>query len=938
MPAALPTDDQLQTLKTASQFAWSLWQDKPSIATSFIKSYPLTTLLSEQHIKDLIRDYTLDDDFEWADEAEVMKGLRQLRNLLMLRWIWQDALGVIRLEQLTWELTQFADACLIFAKDYVYERLVARFGEPQFYPHKDAKKPEKDDLAIIAMGKMGACELNLSSDIDLIFVHQGQGETDGDQTGRKSIDTKKFMTRWGQGIIELLDKPTQDGFVFRIDMRLRPWGDGSDLVIHLSALEKYFAQHGRAWERFAWLKARIVTPVAFEDALQALIKPFVFRYYVDYSAFAALREMKSLIQNQVEQRRDTDNVKLGAGGIRDIEFIVQAFQVIYGGRISDLSVKHCLTAMQKLHEFDFLDDKTYHDLDSAYRFLRRLEHGIQAIHDKQTQQLPTDAQERQHLALTLGFSDWQALLDKLETVRACVKAPFDNMVLERNTQAQQPQIHHEANLTTLQTRLSDDNQAQLDAFWQSSLVAKLTDEAKQRLHAAYPVIVHALTQPNLDSDTVNTALPRLLALLEAVSRRSIYLVMLAENPEATNKLIPMLAASPWIATELANHPVLLDSFLREKYRHLPDKAELRDILRQQLLRVEPEDEEGLLNAFRFFKKTQVLAVAASDILAERPLMKVSDSLTFIAEVVLEKALERVFSSLVKKHGYPVNAQGEPVTDHHNGFAIIGYGKLGGLEMSYSSDLDLVFIHDINEEAPTLGEKPISGMKFAARLAQKLMNYLTTQTRDGRAYEIDMRLRPSGQAGMMVVSSHAYELYQQQKAWSWEHQALVRARAICGDSHVMATFERIRHAVLVMPREVDAVRIDVAQMRHKMQDHLGSDKSTRAQGLFHLKQDAGGIVDIEFMAQFAVLAYAHDYPILAKWSDNVRIFEELATTGIVSPAICQQLTQAYLQIRAKTHALALQEQPILVPEADWHEIRTFVDNQWQQLIGQRFSDF
>lgn len=938
MPQLLPTIEQIAVLQQASNFGYQYWQTKTNVAQSFLKSYPLTQTLDVQHIKDLIRDYTLDEDYQLADEASVMRGLRHLRNLLMVRWIWQDALNLISLEQLTWELSKFADYCLIFAKDYVYQDLISRYGEPYFFDEKN--KPHKDDLAIIAMGKMGAEELNLSSDIDLIFVHQGQGETVVDplkQPGSKaakSIDNKKFFTKWGQGIINLLDKNTQDGFVFRIDMRLRPWGDGSDLAIHLSALEKYFAQHGRAWERFAWLKARIVNPVTFSDSLKALIKPFVFRYYVDYSAFAALREMKSLIQNQVEQRQDTDNVKLGAGGIRDIEFIVQSFQLIYGGRVSDIKVKNCLQAMSQLEKHGFIDAVTHEQLAQAYRFLRRLEHGIQAINDEQTQRLPQDAMQRHQLAQVLGFADWAALLAKLNEYRQTVKIPFDELVSDRQQSDEQLQVDHQHNLSELEQKLSADNKDKLSQFWQSKLIAGLSEEAKTRLNAAYPILINGLLHSDLSEDAINVALPRMLTLLEAVSRRSIYLVMFVENPTATAKLIPMLAASPWIASELVSYPVLLDSFIREKYRHLPDKAELSDILRQQLLRVEPNDEEGLLNAFRFFKKTQVLAVAASDVLADRPLMKVSDSLTFIAEVVLEKALQRVFGELVKKHGYPVNAQGEPVSEAHNGFAIIGYGKLGGLEMSYSSDLDLVFIHDIDEEAMTLGEKPISGMKFAARLAQKLMNYLTTQTRDGRVYEIDMRLRPSGQAGMMVVSTHAFELYQMHKAWAWEHQALVRARAICGDNRVMTRFDQIRKEVLCLPRDKDSVRIEVSTMRHKMQDHLGSKPHTKQQGLFHLKQDAGGLVDIEFIAQFAVLAYANSYPALAVWSDNVRIFEALAKTGIIETEICQHLTHAYLRIRSMTHRLALAEQPILVDEAQWHELRSFVDAQWHRLIGQR----
>ncbi|ELA08478.1 bifunctional glutamine-synthetase adenylyltransferase/deadenyltransferase [Moraxella macacae 0408225] len=938
--SVLPTLKDIDVLQQASQFGFQFWQNKPTIAKSFIKSYPLNQVLNDQIIKDLIQDYTLDDECCVADEMNVMKGLRILRNLLMLRWIWQDALGLISLEQLTWELSHFADECLIFAKSYAYQNLTNKYGEPYCYPYcYDTKnRPQKDDLAMIAMGKMGAEELNLSSDIDLIFVHQGQGETGfasfNCEHAQKSIDTKKFMTKWAQKIIELLDKPTQDGFVFRIDMRLRPWGEGSDLVIHLPALEKYFAQHGRAWERFAWLKARIVNSIDFTDNLQALIQPFVFRYYVDYSAFSALREMKLLIENQVAQRQDSDNIKLGAGGIRDIEFIVQSFQLIYGGRVLALKVKNCLKALQKLHEFGYLDTQTYENLVHAYRFLRRLEHGIQAINDEQTQRLPTDPIWQQNLAHTLGFSDWAALLTHLNQYRLMVKIPFDNLVTERKHPSCVVEIKHDENLDQLTQRLTYENQQKLANFWQSNLVKKLSDEAKKRLNTAYPLLVYALLQ--VDTAVANVALPRLLNLLESINRRSIYLVMLSENPHATSKLIPMLAASPWIATELANHPVLLDSFLREKYRYLPNKDELRDILRQQLLRVEPGDEEGLLNAFRFFKKTQVLAVATSDIVADRPIMKVSDSLTFIAEVVLEKALKRAFDDLVKKHGYPLNKQGEPINAKQNGFAVIGYGKLGGLEMSYSSDLDLVFLHDIDEQAMTIGNKPVSGMQFASRLAQRLMNYLSTQTRDGRAYEVDMRLRPSGQAGMLVVSCHAYQMYQEQKAWVWEHQALVRARAICGDKQVMAKFNDIRQKVLCMPRQLDAVRIDVGEMRHKMQDHLGTKNHAKQQGKFHLKQDTGGMVDIEFIAQFAVLAYANAYPCLSVYSDNVRIFEVLGKTDLLDRSICQRLIECYLILRAKTHTLALAEQSVVVDERDWHELRTFVDKQWQTLIGQRFD--
>ncbi len=937
-----PTVEQLQVLQTASEFAYQIWESRTVSCQTFLRSYPLNSTLTRQQIDDLIQDYTLDENYQLADENKVMSGLRHLRTLLMMRWIWQDALQTISLEQLTDELSEFADGCISFAKDYTYQHLVAKYGEPTFI--NEQGNIQIDDMAIMAMGKLGAQELNLSSDIDLIFVHQARGETNGNKAkGTRSIDNKRFMTRLGQGIIKLLDNKTADGFVFRVDMRLRPWGDGSDLAIHLSALQKYFTMHGRAWERFAWLKARVVGQIdqPFYEELQALIKPFVFRYYVDYSAFSALREMKSLIQNQVAQREDLDNIKLGAGGIRDIEFIVQAFQLIYGGRHPQLQIKPCLQAMQVLCELGYLEHSTYEQLQAAYRFLRRLEHAIQAINDQQTQRLPHDEQWQHNLAVTLNFENWHALLDQLNRHRESVNVPFERMVTERqvpdNEDTDLEPKHLDEQIARLNEVLTEENRELLQNFWQSKMVANLSDEARERLDDAYPVIVHALLAHQEQQQLANTALPRLISLLEAICRRSIYLVMIAENPNATIELIPMLSASPWIAKELAQYPVLLDTFLQQRYRHLPDKRELRDILRQQLLRVEPNDEEELLSVLRLFKKNQVLAVAASDVLAERPIMKVSDSLTYIAEVVLEAALERAFAEIVNRYGYPIGQDGDPVTEADCGFAIIGYGKLGGLELSYSSDLDLVFLHKIKEQGMTTGEKSVSGMKFAARLVQKLMNYLNTQTRDGRAYEIDMRLRPSGNAGMMVVSCHAFETYQMDKAWSWEHQALVRARAICGDRRVTARFCDIRRDVLSLPRTLDQVRSEVTSMRIKMQKHLGTSQWQQEAGKFHLKQDAGGIVDIEFLAQFAVLAYSHEYPSLTKWSDNVRIFAEVALLGIWDDQVCQDLTDAYLRIRAATHQLALSEQSLLVEESLWQETRALVQSQWQHLMGVETDD-
>ena len=879
-------------------------------------------------------------------QEQAASGLRRLRQVLMLRWIWQDVLGLISLERLTHELSCFANTCLCFAKDFVYAHLVLRFGEPIVQAGiKPKTKLIKDEFAIIAMGKLGAVELNLSSDIDLVFVHLGAGDTDGSrESGQKSVENQKFMTSLGRGIIKLMNDVDADGFVFRVDMRLRPWGEGAPLVMTLHALQKYFDQHGRTWERFAWLKARVVNRVSasFFEQVENTKRSFVYRYYVDYTAFSALRDMKTMIVNQQAQRQDLDNIKLGVGGIRDIEFIVQAFLLIYGGHHVHLGDRvDCLSSINALYELDYLDAKLASDLALAYRLFRRVEHMIQARHDEQSQRLPKDLPTLTAIARTLGFEDAKACVVTINDYRKRVAEPFGRMVTDRQSLHQKP-IDIKAVQGDLGRLLSNQSLMALDEFMQSRLVASLDNEPKARLDTAYPILLNALVElansdPAHGRHKADIAVPRLIRLLEAICRRSIYLVMIAENPKATIGLIAILAASAWIAKELSLHPMLLDNFLQSRYLHLPNKSALADILRQELLRVEPFDDEGYLTALRTFKKTQVLAVATADVLGLRHIMKVSDSLTFIAEVVLDSALRRAFGELVAKHGSPKLLDGGRADEHNLGFAVVGYGKLGGIEMSYVSDLDVVFLHRYDEQADTDGARALSGMKFASRLVQKILTYLTTQTRDGRVYELDMRLRPSGNAGVMVVSMQAFELYQTTKAWDWEHQALVRARGVAGDEMVLGEFDRTRLAVLRKERTLSQVQSAVNEMRQKMQTHLGTkDSADKETHQFHIKQDFGGMVDIEFLAQFLVLAHSHTYPSLAVWSDNVRIFEEVARLGIWEVGTAERLTEAYLALRIKTHELALGEDGskkdgVVVDDDDWQKLRAFVGQVWQQTI-------
>ena len=849
-----------------------------------------------------------------TDETTWMRAIRVLRARLMFRWIWQDANQLTDVVTLTRELSDFADASICAAKDFARVPLVAKHGEPIGY------NGTVQNLIVVAMGKLGAQELNLSSDIDLIFAFGEQGETNG----RKCIDVQQFCILWGQKLIYLLDHITADGFVFRVDMRLRPWGDGSALAISHVALEKYLSQHGREWERYAWIKARIVTGGKEGSELLDMTRPFVFRKYVDYTAFEAMREMKAMIEREVLRRNIEDDIKLGAGGIREVEFIVQVFQLIYGGSKLELQDRQCLVSLHHLGEVGLLEMQAVAELEDAYLFLRRVEHAIQALHDQQTQSLPNEPDLRQRMIETLGFADWESFIAFLNQKRAKVIFQFEHLIKEKEPD---PLIESFSQLEKQLNDVLDDNAKNLiHEFWYGHALKKLPAKAVQRLKTFWPHLIEAILQSNKPQ----VALLRLMPLVESVMRRTVYLVMLIESKGALQRLVKMATVSPWICEELTHYPVLLDEFLSMDFE-LPKRQDLEDSLRQQLLRIEIDQVEDQMRVLRLFKKSNVLAVAASDVLAESPLMKVSDALTDIAEVSVNAALHLAYQMTAKKHGYPLDAEGQRCSLDHTGFVVAGYGKVGGIELGYGSDLDLVFIHYMSEQGDTDGTKQISGFEFAMRVAQKFMSLMTTQTLDGRVYEIDTRLRPSGEAGLLVTSLKAFEQYQLKSAWVWEHQALVRARSIAGEKSLRDKFEALRCRILTQPRDEAKVREEVLKMRQKMKDHLGSSKEQQKDGIFHLKQDTGGIVDIEFMAQYAVLAWSGSNPDLAHYSDNVRILEDAAKASRLSSDDATALIQAYLSERAESHRLALANQSMQVNAADWHDTRVIVCKLWQRLI-------
>ncbi|WP_180157525.1 bifunctional [glutamate--ammonia ligase]-adenylyl-L-tyrosine phosphorylase/[glutamate--ammonia-ligase] adenylyltransferase [Acinetobacter sp. YH12045] len=902
--------EQLQKTLRASQYAEQvLGIHQASLEQDYAIDQFQTSLSTAQ-----IQHFVASSLADIQDENSWMRAIRVLRARLMFRWIWQDANQLTDVVTLTRELSDFADASICAAKDFALNPLIAKYGEPLGY------KGKVQDLIVVAMGKLGAQELNLSSDIDLIFAFDEQGETNG----RKCIDVQQFCILWGQKLIYLLDHITADGFVFRVDMRLRPWGDGSALAISHAALEKYLSQHGREWERYAWIKARIVTGGKEGAELLEMTRPFVFRKYVDYTAFEAMRDMKAMIEREVLRRNIEDDIKLGAGGIREVEFIVQVFQLIYGGSKLELQDRQCLVSLHHLGEVGLLEKTAVADLEDAYLFLRRIEHAIQALNDQQTQSLPHEPEPRQRILDTLGFASWDDFLHVLNQKRAKVIYQFEHLIKEKEPDPLLESFSHlEAQLNDV---LDDDAKNLIHEFWYGHALKKLPAKAVQRLKTFWPHLIEAILQ----SDKPQVALLRLMPLVESVLRRTVYLVMLIESKGALQRLVKMATVSPWICEELTHYPVLLDEFLSMDFE-LPKRKDLEDSLRQQLLRIEIDQVEDQMRVLRLFKKSNVLAVAASDVLAESPLMKVSDALTDIAEVSVNATLHLAYQIVAKKHGYPIDAEGQRCSIDHTAFAVIGYGKVGGIELGYGSDLDLVFIHYMDEQADTDGQKPISGFEFAMRVAQKFMSLMTTQTLDGRVYEVDTRLRPSGEAGLLVTSLKAFEQYQHKNAWVWEHQALVRARTIAGEHSLRIEIENLRCNILTQPRDENNVRAEVLKMRQKMKDHLGSSKEQQKDGIFHLKQDAGGIVDIEFMAQYAVLAWSGSNPDLAHYSDNVRILEDAARTDCLSSADATALIQAYLRERAESHRLALANQSMQVSADDWHDTRVVVCKLWQRLI-------
>ncbi|GAA4899970.1 bifunctional [glutamate--ammonia ligase]-adenylyl-L-tyrosine phosphorylase/[glutamate--ammonia-ligase] adenylyltransferase [Ferrimonas pelagia] len=855
-----------------------------------------------------------------SNEAEASQALRRFRNREQCRIAMRDLLGLATVDEALAHISALAEQIIAATRDFLVTLQAPLWGRP----HCDDGTPQR--LMILGMGKLGGGELNFSSDIDLIFCYPEHGQTVG---GRKQLDNQQYFIRLGQKLIGLLSQLNADGFCYRVDMRLRPFGEAGPLVVSLAAMEDYYQEQGREWERYAMVKARLMGPEGDEQQqVDELLRPFVYRRYLDYSAIDALRRMKELIETQLRRQAVAHNIKLGRGGIREVEFVVQSHQLIRGGREPGLRGQALLPVLAELDRLGLIPSRDRHKLEQGYRVLRAVENRLQAQGDKQTQLLPECEDDRLRLALAMGYDHVETLMEAIAAAMAGIHQVFKATIGDGQSD--------DCDLGSLPLLWQDDSgsldgeallqEQGLDPALWPELQAAQTEFARRRVgprgrEALDKLIPHLLQELTRQGGSV-ALWQRLMTVLTPILSRTTYLELLLEKAGARRQLTTLCAASPWIAQQLARYPILLDELIDPValYQPLPSAGYAAE-LREFMLRVPEEDLELQMEALRQFKQAQQLRIAAADVTRVLPVMKVSDHLSWLAEAIIEKVVDLAWQQISERHGQPSG-----LAPGQRGFAVIGYGKLGGLELGYGSDLDLVFLHQ-GQSGATDGAKSIDNGHFYIKLAQRILHLFATRTVSGVLYEVDMRLRPSGSSGLLVSPIEGFERYQQEDAWTWEHQALVRARFIYGDDPLAARFARLRREVLCRPRDLAALREQVVKMRQKMRDHLDKGNAER----FDLKQGRGGITDIEFITQYLVLSQAHGSPTLATWSDNVRILESALMVDKLTPQQADLLSETYKELRNTNHHQVLADQTGPVALAERPEHCDAVAQLWQHML-------
>ena len=860
-------------------------------------------------------------------DDQFMRRLRIFRHRELMRIAWRDIAGWSDCPETLAELSALADTCIRAAFLRSNVEMENRHGRPV------GENGEFASFIIIAMGKLGGGELNFSSDVDVVFLYSDRGETDG----TRPLANEEFFRRLAQHFINLVSKKTADGFVYRVDARLRPFGDSGPLACSVDAFEDYLIQHGRDWERYAWLKARVVNTWEGTRALYTdVLRPFVYRRYLDFGVFGSLREMKSMIEQEGRAAENRENIKLGPGGIREIEFIAQTLQLVRGGTVSTLRQRSLLPALAQLGVEGLMPEETVAELSHAYCFLRDLESRIQAIADRQTHELPANEIDRARLCLSMSFKSWDELYAALNEQRAIVKADFDQILGHERGDAVDSDTRKDSGATAVdrealleiaeQTFASPEDAVQrIDALRASILYQRMGKVAKKRLDRLLPAVLLACG----GAGNALLALDGMLRIIESIGRRSAYIALLNENAGALDRLVRLCGSSDFLAKQVAMHPLLLDELLDQRiFLKAPTRDDLVRDIRHRLDVAGADDTEQRFEALRNFQQAAVFRVAVADLSGTLPLMKVSDRLTEIAELVLAEAQDMSTAELVAKHGVPrCMVDGE---QREAGFAIVAYGKLGGLELGYGSDLDIVFVHDSEGEVQeTDGDKPLDNAMFFGRLARRITHILTMPTPTGALYEVDTRLRPSGNSGLLVTSLIALDNYQKNDAWTWEHQALLRARAVAGGVAVRDAFEKLRCHVLIEYVCRETLREEVIKMRSRMRAELNKSNAEK----FDLKQGDGGLIDIEFLVQYLVLLNAPKSPSLLTFSDNIRQLDALRDAAILQAADTEAVADAYRAYRVRMHLLSLAGESRLAGCDEFVDERALVSQLWQQYLGE-----
>ncbi len=838
-------------------------------------------------------------------EQTLKPELRRFKQRAYARIAARDLAGLASLAEVTETMTLIAEIAVDRALAVLGNSLVARFGRPL------SEAGEEQQLIVIAMGKLGGRELNASSDIDLIFVYPEDGETDG--ADGRAISNFDFFTRLGRQLINAISEVTDEGQVFRVDMRLRPNGDSGPLVCSFEMLENYLVSQGREWERYAWIKARPLGHAgAHWQALEAIRLPFVFRKYLDFGAINAMRSLHAQIRREVARRDMAGNIKLGPGGIREIEFIAQVFQLIRGGRETQLQIRPTLEVLELLARRGDLAAEVVRELTSAYGFLRRLEHRLQYLDDAQTHSLPEQPEDQALVARAMGYSSFAALLAELDDHRGNVSRHFDaafadpNRVRHALEGVWQNSEDPAASLARIGYRDAAAAARRLAGMHQAGRYQQLAAPVRERFDALVPRVIEVCAAtPNPDQ-----TLARSLDILEAIARRAAYLELLLEYPRALARVAELASASAWAADYLGQHPLLLDELLDPRLLEaLPDWAVFRSQLQAALDAAEPDTEEQM-DLMRNAHHAQLLRLLAQDVAGLLQLEKLSDHLSALADIMLDLALTCAWRKLPKRHLELPR------------FSIISYGKLGGKELGYASDLDLIFLFD--DPTPEAAQ-------IYARLAMRINTWISGRTPAGILFETDLRLRPNGDSGLLVSSLDAFRKYQLESAWVWEHQALTRARFSAGDAGIGSAFEQIRAEILNKPRDLAELRREVLMMRQRMVDAHAT-KATQADDGFDLKQDPGGLIDVEFIVQYLVLGHARAHPELVANLGNIALLRIAGGLGLIPPALAEKVGDAYREYRRTQHAQRLNSLPGRVARESVAERIGAVRELWRFVFG------